>query len=202
MDLPDPDSEEEEPPSEGEREPEGGRLWMEYDLIQSKIDKIGEFQFKVKSWSVTLFGAVLFGGAATPGATTSRLLLTAVSAFILAAMFHLSERRQRQISQRLSGRASALERAFSELPPVANAETWRRIQHRIPSLRSVPGIAACIIGEKGDKWKTEWLWKDRRAILRWLVNHSDDAFYVAQYVLAVGLFILTATLKAYEWLKH
>jgi len=200
MDLPDPDSEQKQRKPKAETPPEGNRLWKEYELIQSKIDKIGDFQFKVKSWSATLFGGVLLGGAATLRFPAT--LVTLFCAFALAVMFHLSERRQRQISKRLGRRASALERAFSELPPIADIEVWERIQRRIPSLHSVPGIASSIIGEREDKWEAEWLWEDWKAVGRWLVNHSDDVFYVAQYLLVVGLFILTVAMKTYHlWVK-
>ena len=196
MDLSDPESDERQTPSETKSAPGTDRLWEEYKLIQAKIDKIGEFQFKVKSWSATLLGAVLFGGAAT-----SRFPLALFCALFLAPMFHLSERRQRQLSQRLGRRASALERAFSELPPISDIQLWARIQRRIPSLHSVPGIASTIVGNKEEKWT--WQWADRKKIGQWFVNHSDDVFYMAQYVLVIALLIGTGAAKIYEvWLKH
>src|ERR1700682_996379 len=80
------------------------RLWDEYRLVQEKIDKIGEFQFKVKGWSATLLGAVLYGGA-----VTSRIFPALFSALVVAVVFHISEKRQRLLSKRLGRRAMAIE---------------------------------------------------------------------------------------------
>jgi hypothetical protein len=160
------------------------RLWEEYKLIQEKIDKIGEYQFKVKSWSATLLGALLFGGAAT-----SRILLALPCAFVVAVVFHLSERRQRLLSQRLGRRAFAIERAFIEFPPILDEVKWKRIQRRIPALEFVPGIAAAIRGENAKPWDWQWIFGDWKAIWHWLVAHSDDVFYCAQYLLITGLFV-------------
>jgi hypothetical protein len=30
------------------------QIWTEYKLVQDKIDKIGDFKFRVKGWCVTL----------------------------------------------------------------------------------------------------------------------------------------------------
>lgn len=161
------------------------RLWEEYKLIQEKIDKIGEYQFKVKSWSATLLGALLFGGAAT-----SRILLALPCAFVVAIVFHLSERRQRLLSQRLGRRAFAIERAFVDFPPISDEKKWKRIQRRIPALEFVPGIAAAIRAENPKPWSWQWVCKDWKAIWHWLVAHSDDVFYCAQYVLILALFVV------------
>lgn len=39
--------------------------WNEYSLLQDKIDKIGEFRFKVQGWAVTLVVALLVSGLAS-----------------------------------------------------------------------------------------------------------------------------------------
>jgi hypothetical protein len=164
------------------------RLWDEYRLIQSKIDKIGEFQFKVKSWSVTVLGAALFGGAATAHFGTALFC-----ALVIAVLFHLSERRQRSLSKRLGRRALAIEHAFTDFPPYADTIQWRATQRRIPAMRSVPGIAAAISKERRR-------WEDRESTLRWLVIHSDDVFYFVQYALLVlVIFFYLGSLAAKSW---
>src|SRR4051794_32075998 len=99
----------EEPPPKPDPIPQSGSnlLWEEYKLIQGKIDKAGEFQYKVKSWSAALLGAILVGGSAT-----SQLFSALFCALVFAATFHLAERRQRYLSQLLGRRASAIERAL------------------------------------------------------------------------------------------
>src|SRR5437762_3281484 len=111
MDLSEDESENSESTNKS-TESHPSRIWEEYKLIQSKIDNIGEFQFKVKGWSVTVLGAALFGGAAT-----SRFGTALFCAFVVAVLFHLSERRQRSLSKRLGRRALAIEHALTDFPP-------------------------------------------------------------------------------------
>lgn len=39
-------------------------LWDEYKVLQDKMDRVGDFRFRVKQWAVTLLIGVLLGGAA------------------------------------------------------------------------------------------------------------------------------------------
>jgi hypothetical protein len=201
MDLIDPDSEEKLPPAEPKTGPGLDRMWEEYKLVQAKIDKIGDFQFKVKSWSAALLGAVLSGAVAAPRFPIAMMAM--VGAAFLVLIFHLSERRQRQLSRLLGRRASDLERAFSELPPISDKLIWERIQRRIPSLRSIPGIASSIVGKKDEKWDGQWICEDWPMIFRWLVRHSDDVFYLIQYFLVFLLMLSLVAMKIYDvWLKN
>jgi hypothetical protein len=164
------------------------RLWDEYKLIQSKIDKIGEFQFKVKSWSVTVLGAALFGGAAT-----SRFGTALSCALVVAVLFHLSERRQRSLSKRLGRRALAIEHALTDFPPSTDRSRWQATQRRIPAMRFVPGIAGAMSRERRR-------WEDRESTFRWLVIHSDDVFYFVQYaLLATVIFSYLGSLAVKTW---
>src|SRR5437868_10541027 len=95
------------------------RLWDEYTLIQNKIDKIGEFQFKVKGWSATLLGAFVYGGF-----KTSHLTVALLGGLGIAFVFHITEKRQRALSKALGEGALELERAFRSFPPVSNSRFW------------------------------------------------------------------------------
>jgi hypothetical protein len=186
----------------GENDVNSNWIWEEYKIIQSKIDKIGEFQFKVKSWSITLMGAVLFGGVAL-----SRFLPALVGGLWVVGIFHLSERRQRLNGQRLGRRASAIENGLRAFPPRGfTASQWERMKRLSPELKVTPGIADAIVGRKNERWDSQWLWEDRPAILRWMVRHADDLFYVAQYVLLLFLFIWFALAQTsnfwWPWLKE
>lgn len=154
------------------------RLWEEYKLIQEKIDKIGEFQFRIKSWSATLLGAALFGGV-----QTSQLPVALSCATVVVIVFHLAERRQRALSKIFGIRAFVIERAFEEFPPIADAARWARVQKAVPSMRSAPGIALRI-SQEAKRWRNV-----KKFSGEWFVIHSDDLFYWAQYAL-VALVLL------------
>lgn len=151
------------------------QLWDEYKLLQDKIDKIGEYQFKVKGWSASLLGLALFGGVAY-----SRLAAALVSGLAVAAVFHISESRQRLLSKRLQRRAISIEHAMRAIPPIADLALWRRVRRRNAAMRFVPAIARAITDESGDAADAGRFW-------HWLVTHSNDVFYWAQYALLVVL---------------
>jgi hypothetical protein len=37
--------------------------WDEYKLLQDKLDKLGDFRFRVKTWAVTISSGLIAGGA-------------------------------------------------------------------------------------------------------------------------------------------
>jgi hypothetical protein len=80
----------------------------EYNLIQSKIDGIGEFKFKVRGWLITILSAIL-----------ATLITDKIPhpfdyfIFIIPLIFHLLEREQTEIQGILSDRARRLEKAIT-----------------------------------------------------------------------------------------
>jgi hypothetical protein len=148
------------------------RLWDEYKLAQEKIDKIGEFQFKVKSWSVALLGALLFGGAAT-----SQIPAALTGALLIAGSFHILEIRQRWLSRRLGRRAFAIERIFRYMLDTSSHLSEETIA------RFGPAIARGMTDESQDVTSNRKL----RQLIDWFVRRSNDVFYWSQYALLVTL---------------
>jgi hypothetical protein len=156
-------------------------LWDEYKLIQGKIDKIGDFQFKFKGWSATLLGALLYGGF-----KTSNVLAAVFGGVVVAAMFHISETRQRWLGRRLGQRAIAIEETLRTFPPTTDAKAWRLVQQRNPAMRFAPAIARTM----ADRSPQRWCRANRLTLLIGrLVMHSNDVFYFAQYFLLVCLLL-------------
>lgn len=158
------------------------RLWDEYKLVQEKLDKIGEFQFKIKSWSATLLGAVLFGGAAY-----SRIPAALISALVLAAVFQLVETRQHRLRKALGRRALTIEHAFRHFPLIADSEHWKSAIQRNPSIRSVPSIARSMGGSLAVPIYRNWILKCLMRLVEPLVLRANNVFYWAQYLLLAGL---------------
>jgi len=63
--------------------------WEEYKILQGKLDKIGDFRFRIKSWTITLFTGFVLGSFASPLPKVSFLF-----AFVIVALFHYFERYQ------------------------------------------------------------------------------------------------------------
>ena len=63
--------------------------WEEYKILQDKLDKIGEFRFKMKGWTITLFSGFVLGSFVSPLPKISFLF-----AFVIVALFHYFERYQ------------------------------------------------------------------------------------------------------------
>lgn len=83
-------------------------LIEEYKIVQTKVDKLGEDMFKVRSWCITLFTGV------AAGAKLSGSLSAAIVVLLLPIVFafQLVEFRQRQISRRAARRGSNIEAAI------------------------------------------------------------------------------------------
>ncbi len=58
----------------------------EYKILQGKIDKIGDFRFKIKSWTITLFTGFILGTLVSPLPK-----ITFLFAFVIVALFHYFE---------------------------------------------------------------------------------------------------------------
>src|SRR5438046_208842 len=80
----------------------------EYKIIQGKIEEVLKSQFQVRSWSVTLLTAVVFGilGTARP----SWWLLLALP---VVGTFQLMDWRQKLFRKALAEKALELERSIS-----------------------------------------------------------------------------------------
>ena len=118
-------------------------LFEEYKIIQSKIDKIGEFQFKVRGWAITLETALLLSlfSSKLPHPITYWLFPLM---FIVLLVFQFLEQEQRETRRGLAARAFLLERAIDRLSfPRDENETKKRILDRnaLRDLKGAPRIA-------------------------------------------------------------
>lgn len=84
-----------------------GQELEEYKILQDKIDKIGDFRFRIKSWTITLFTGFIFGTLATPLPKIAFLF-----AFVIVALFHYFERYQSIWHKAYSRRIIELENQF------------------------------------------------------------------------------------------
>jgi hypothetical protein len=84
----------------------------EYRIIQDKLDKIGEFKFKIRGWSITIQSALFVA------IFTQKLSSTLPPIFLLLfipLIFHCLEQQQEHIGKALTDRALELEKAIDRL---------------------------------------------------------------------------------------
>lgn len=89
-------------------------LQKEYNIIQNKIDKIADFEFKIKGWCVTLT-TVILGATINSKDDFNHPYLTLVFTFLLALVFHLIEEQQQFNKHILTTRALSLEKVLNKL---------------------------------------------------------------------------------------
>jgi hypothetical protein len=85
-------------------------LLEEYKLVQSKIDKLGEFRFIVRGWAIT----VATGGAVVAGSSIWALF------FLIPALFCFwgIEEYENRVAKLITGRAFQIEREIWKLMPL------------------------------------------------------------------------------------
>lgn len=95
-------------------------LFREYELVQSKLDSVGAFKFRVRGWSITVVSALTV--AIATGRVPVAFLLLAV---LLILFFAFLEQEQEELGLALGNRAAALELAIDRLV-VSRSEPSRR----------------------------------------------------------------------------
>ncbi|HLH56240.1 MAG TPA: hypothetical protein VKY92_21815 [Verrucomicrobiae bacterium] len=182
-------------------------LREEYKIIHTKIEKLGEDMFKVRSWCITLFTGVI-AGAKLIGEFSPWVLILL---FPVVFAFQLVEYRQRQISRRSSRRAYDIEILLRQhlrkagknqsLAPRIATELFRagHKDKELHTLRNwfadsssrddakalVPPNQLSSQEPDGPKRKTSRL----LAFWRCLVTQADFFFYFAQYFI-VGVMLI------------
>jgi hypothetical protein len=169
----------------------------EYRIIQDKLDKIGEFKFKIRGWSISVQAALIIAiltKEAIPTWAPIGLL------FFIPLIFHLLERQQEHIGIALMDRAINLEKAIERLIFRRNESLRKRASLDSTILNEVQGsprIGVCIrqrrrgllskkiIAEGIKNLKSRsGIWNLTRNLARFL---KENMFYFFQY----ALFFLT-----------
>ena len=193
-----------------DEKPETSLLLEEYKIVQTKIDKLGEDMFKVRSWCITLFTGVV-AGAKLIG-ELSPMVVVLLAPVVLA--FQIVEQRQRQVSRRSAKRGLQIELAMRRAlrksgkgtvfaPRLATQllrqgskdKSARRLRAWFQRRRQTPAaerrrkhetsgtdsVEASGEGSGGTKSPTFW---------ECVVTQADFLFYVAQYGIILVLFVV------------
>jgi hypothetical protein len=156
-------------------------LKSEFDLIQTKLDNIGEFKFRVKGWSVTLLTGIivaLFSGKVTDAVSGYQVLVLGAPILSIIFLFQWLEQQQDKVASGLAKRAVVVERALEVLTiPRADDDRKRQAISRgvFKRLALVPRVAITMrLAAQGSQFKGMFHWR-------------TNLFYHIQYFLAISL---------------
>jgi len=157
-------------------------LLEEYRIIQNKIDKIGEFEFKVRGWAITLESALIISlmtGKIPLGLSWYLFLLMA----IIVLIFQFLEEKQREIKRALVSRVFIIEKAIDRI--VVNRSESRKKKNAIDrnvfdKLKGSPRIAVTLrnYGRR----------RSANAFKR-MFTFKTHVFYYAQYFVILTLLV-------------
>lgn len=99
-------------------------LENEYNLIQEKMDKIGEFKFKVRGWLITIMSAIFIGLV-----SNQIPIVFAPFVFCLLFIFHFQEREQLELQNSLGSRVLLIEMALGVLSGIKDLSDERQLKH-------------------------------------------------------------------------
>lgn len=151
----------------------------EYNLIQSKIDGIGEFKFKVRGWLITILSAIL-----------ATLITDKIPhpfyyfIFIIPLIFHLLEREQAEIQSVLSERARDLEKVITifRFPKEMSQKKLNVLQRTLLNdIESSPRVA--ILLHNGAR-------RNIFQLIRGMLNFNTNKLYHILYVLIFVILVV------------
>jgi hypothetical protein len=149
-------------------------LKKEYEIIQSKIDKIGESKLKIRGWSITVLSAAIAGLLNKD----MNILFWLISALIPIS-FHYLEYEQELLSISLYARAKNIEYFFYQLQQNDNSRRSNiQLNKADKDLKSTPRLAAVLLKAKP---------KEINYIL--LLKIENNLFFYFQVVLIILLYI-------------
>lgn len=125
----------------GSRQAVADLLLEEYKLLQGKIDKIGEFKFKVRGWSFTLVTALVVGTAKSD-LTWLHIVALSVAMFLLLVAFNVMEQYQNELGRAFGKRATDIQQAIFRLTQGANAAMAASLMRRVGFSPQVANVAA------------------------------------------------------------
>lgn len=157
-------------------------LLEEYKIVQLKIDKIGEFQLKVRSWSITLETALL--AVLLRYSSMQLLLLSLLLIFLIIVIFQYMEQEQKEIEVALAKRAFALEKAIDRLALVRSESAIKRQILNAASLRELQGAPRIAVTVRNYSRN-----RARRAFKN-MFNFKTHIFYYCQYALLLIILCL------------
>lgn len=155
-----------------------GLVSDEYRMLQDKIDKIGEFRFTIKGWSVT---AVIAGTITTSGKGLA--IACAISSGLLAMIlfFLLLEYEQVKHSRLYGERAARLEDVFRRIAYGKGEDMFRSVP--VPYTAHDLVLAALQKKAKGRRGNSE----ERKGAGLWrVVGTLHVWFYIVLMVLSMG----------------
>jgi hypothetical protein len=147
-----------------------GREWDEYKLLQEKLDRIGDFRFRVKTWCVGVFTGFLVAGAAADVCGITYLLSLAV-----VAAFWLLEKHHVHWQRALTRRAAYLERFLQRQPASTTGSDGTDECATLSSPRIVDAIITADDDLRNERY------------IGWVLRRANGIFYLILVFIAIVL---------------
>ena len=159
-------------------------LFEEYRIVQNKIDKIADFELKVRGWCITLESAIIISLLSRKVLFSPPFLVVGLMIFVIL-VFQFLEQEQLETKKVLSKRALIVEQAIDRLLIDRNESDLKKKSINENVLKKLKGSPRTAIALKNasrnrtlKSFKHMFTWK----------NHM---FYYAQYFAIVIMITLT-----------
>ena len=155
-------------------------MWEEYKLLQEKLDKIGDFRFRIKSWAMTLITGFIVGGFASNIPSTIYL----IGGLPIIAMFHMFDRNQSIWHDAFVRRLSRIEFLLRRESKAGKGDKY------FSKHKKSPGVVFSI---------TEAMKQSQtKRSLRWFVIPIHKLFYFVLYTVIFGTFLCSLLIDKNE----
>lgn len=161
-------------------------LYEEYNLLQNKIDKIADFELKVRGWCITLESALIAGLISEKLSNGSIYYVTCFLIFIIL-VFQFLEQEQLETKKILSSRALDVEKAINRLiidKPEESEKKRRAINEGvIKQLKGTPGTSIALRNNSRNRTKLAF---------QNMFTFKNHIFYYAQYMLIFAVIVIAS----------
>lgn len=157
-------------------------LSKEYELIQGKIDKIADFELKVRGWCITLETAIIIG-IISQKIKIEHDIIAFTTLTIIIFVFQYLEQEQLETKKILSERALIIERTLDRIIITRNESITKKYyidKDVFSNLKGVPRISINLRNASRERFKKS---------ISNMFNFKTHVFYYVQYTMITIIII-------------
>jgi len=159
-------------------------LFEEYRIVQNKIDKIADFELKVRGWCITLESAIIISLMSGKIVFLSSFHVIALMIFVIL-VFQFLEQEQLETKKILSKRALIIEQAIDRLLVVRDENDLKKKSINKNVFKLLKGSPRTAIDLKN--FGRNRTLRSLKSMFSW----KNHIFYYAQYCAIIALTILS-----------
>jgi hypothetical protein len=159
-------------------------LFEEYQIVQNKIDKIADFELKVRGWCITLESAIIISLMSGKIVFTSPFHAISLMIFVIL-VFQFLEQEQLETKKVLSKRALIVEHAIDRLLVTRDESNQKKKSINKNVFRILRGTPRTAIDLKN--FGRNRTLKSIKNMFAW----KNHIFYYAQYFVIITMIVLS-----------